>query len=48
LFFKLNDIPSNEFDSDLCKYLFKKWYNLDEFLFSLERVSGGITNLCMY
>ncbi|KAI5640859.1 hypothetical protein M9H77_00161 [Catharanthus roseus] len=32
---------------ELCKDLFKKWSNLDESRFSLETVSGGITNLLL-
>ncbi|KAG8372737.1 hypothetical protein BUALT_Bualt12G0097900 [Buddleja alternifolia] len=32
---------------DLCKDLFKQWSNLDESDFSLETVSGGITNLLL-
>ncbi|CDP10387.1 unnamed protein product [Coffea canephora] len=32
---------------ELCKDLFKKWSNLDESHFSVERVSGGITNLLL-
>ncbi|CAN1216737.1 Probable ethanolamine kinase [Linum perenne] len=31
---------------ELCKDLFKKWLELDESCFTVERVSGGITNLC--
>lgn len=33
---------------ELCKDLFKKWSNLDDSRFSVETVSGGITNLCEY
>lgn len=33
---------------ELFKDLFKQWSNLDESDFSLETVSGGITNLCAY
>lgn len=32
---------------ELCKDLFKKWSNLDESHFSIETVSGGITNLLL-
>ncbi|XP_044471039.1 probable ethanolamine kinase [Mangifera indica] len=32
---------------DLCKDLFKKWSKLDDSRFSVERVSGGITNLLL-
>lgn len=32
----------------LCKDLFKQWLGLDESSFTLEKVSGGITNLCTY
>ncbi|KDP32383.1 hypothetical protein JCGZ_13308 [Jatropha curcas] len=32
---------------ELCKDLFKKWSKLDDSLFSVERVSGGITNLLL-
>ncbi|KAK8947822.1 hypothetical protein KSP40_PGU015586 [Platanthera guangdongensis] len=32
---------------DLCKDLFRKWSNLDNSYFSVERVSGGITNLLL-
>ncbi|PIN21580.1 Ethanolamine kinase [Handroanthus impetiginosus] len=32
---------------ELCKDLFKQWSNLDESDFSLETVSGGITNLLL-
>ncbi|XP_010541898.1 PREDICTED: probable ethanolamine kinase isoform X2 [Tarenaya hassleriana] len=31
----------------LCKDVFKKWEELDDSLFSVERVSGGITNLLL-
>uniref|UniRef100_A0A1J3IMP9 ethanolamine kinase n=1 Tax=Noccaea caerulescens TaxID=107243 RepID=A0A1J3IMP9_NOCCA len=31
----------------LCKDLFKNWRELDDSLFSVERVSGGITNLLL-
>ncbi|XP_010533172.1 PREDICTED: probable ethanolamine kinase [Tarenaya hassleriana] len=31
----------------LCKDIFKKWKALDDSLFSVERVSGGITNLLL-
>lgn len=31
---------------ELCKDLFKKWSRLDDSSFSVETVSGGITNLC--
>lgn len=31
---------------ELCKDLFKKWSELDDSSFSVETVSGGITNLC--
>ncbi|CAI0389472.1 unnamed protein product, partial [Linum tenue] len=31
----------------LCKDLFKKWSELDESCFTVERVSGGITNLLL-
>lgn len=33
---------------DLCKDLFDKWSKLDDSHFSVETVSGGITNLCEY
>ncbi|CAN1216740.1 Probable ethanolamine kinase [Linum perenne] len=32
---------------ELCKDLFKKWLELDESCFTVERVSGGITNLLL-
>ncbi|CAH8391924.1 unnamed protein product [Eruca vesicaria subsp. sativa] len=32
---------------ELCKDLFKNWGDLDDSLFSVERVSGGITNLLL-
>ncbi|XP_031250822.1 probable ethanolamine kinase [Pistacia vera] len=32
---------------ELCKDLFKKWSKLDDSWFSVERVSGGITNLLL-
>ncbi|KAL0721727.1 hypothetical protein Bca4012_036326 [Brassica carinata] len=32
---------------ELCKDLFKNWRELDDSLFSVERVSGGITNLLL-
>lgn len=32
---------------ELCKDLFKDWRELDDSLFSVERVSGGITNLLL-
>lgn len=32
---------------ELCKDLFKKWSNLDVSLFSVETISGGITNLLL-
>jgi hypothetical protein len=32
---------------ELCKDLFKNWGELDDSLFSVERVSGGITNLLL-
>ncbi|KAG9152910.1 hypothetical protein Leryth_012531 [Lithospermum erythrorhizon] len=32
---------------ELCKDLFKQWSDLDESHFSVERVSGGITNLLL-
>ncbi|CAL9047399.1 probable ethanolamine kinase [Musa acuminata AAA Group] len=32
---------------DLCKDLFKRWSSLDESCFSIETVSGGITNLLL-
>ncbi|KAK9947597.1 hypothetical protein M0R45_003213 [Rubus argutus] len=32
---------------ELCKDLFKKWSNLDDSRFSVETVSGGITNLLL-
>ncbi|XP_021895175.1 probable ethanolamine kinase [Carica papaya] len=32
---------------ELCKDLFKKWANLDNSCFSVETVSGGITNLLL-
>ncbi|THU67556.1 hypothetical protein C4D60_Mb05t25900 [Musa balbisiana] len=32
---------------DLCKDLFKKWSSLDESSFSIETISGGITNLLL-
>ncbi|CAA0813455.1 Probable ethanolamine kinase [Striga hermonthica] len=32
---------------ELCKDLFKQWSDLEESRFSLERVSGGITNLLL-
>ncbi|VVB01676.1 unnamed protein product [Arabis nemorensis] len=32
---------------ELCKDLFKNWRDLDDLLFSVERVSGGITNLLL-
>ncbi|KAF4366794.1 hypothetical protein CsatB_014268 [Cannabis sativa] len=32
---------------ELCKDLFKKWSNLDNSCFSVETVSGGITNLLL-
>ncbi|XP_078432353.1 protein kinase superfamily protein isoform X2 [Wolffia australiana] len=32
---------------DLCKDLFSKWSKLDETRFSIEKVSGGITNLLL-
>ncbi|XP_019052427.1 PREDICTED: probable ethanolamine kinase isoform X4 [Nelumbo nucifera] len=35
------------FDRGLCKDLFKKWSHLDESRFSVETVSGGITNLLL-
>ncbi|CAM8907604.1 unnamed protein product [Rhodiola kirilowii] len=31
----------------LCKDLFKEWPELDESIFSVERISGGITNLLL-
>jgi ethanolamine kinase len=33
---------------ELCKDLFNKWSKLDDSRFSVETVSGGITNLCEY
>ncbi|KAM5547876.1 putative ethanolamine kinase [Rosa sericea] len=33
--------------TELCKDLFKKWSNLDDSRFSVETVSGGITNLLL-
>lgn len=32
----------------MCKDLFKKWSNLEDSRFSVETVSGGITNLCKF
>ncbi|ESQ50179.1 hypothetical protein EUTSA_v10002015mg [Eutrema salsugineum] len=32
---------------ELCKDLFKNWREIDDALFSVERVSGGITNLLL-
>lgn len=32
---------------ELCKDLFSNWRELDDSLFSVERVSGGITNLLL-
>ncbi|XP_034699105.1 probable ethanolamine kinase isoform X1 [Vitis riparia] len=32
---------------ELCKDLFKKWSNLDDSQFSVETISGGITNLLL-
>lgn len=37
-----------DFHRELCKDLFKNWSNLDNSNFSVETVSGGITNLCGY
>ncbi|CAN0900239.1 Probable ethanolamine kinase, partial [Linum grandiflorum] len=34
-------------DSELCKDLFNKWSELDDSCFTVERVSGGITNLLL-
>ena len=33
---------------DLCKDFFRKWSSLDNSCFSIETVSGGITNLCEF
>lgn len=30
----------------LCKDMFKAWSNLDDSRFVVEKISGGITNLC--
>lgn len=30
----------------LCKDMFKAWSNLDDSCFVVEKISGGITNLC--
>ncbi|KAK3210879.1 hypothetical protein Dsin_015585 [Dipteronia sinensis] len=35
------------FDRELCKDLFNKWSKLDDSRFSVETVSGGITNLLL-
>ncbi|KAK4265230.1 hypothetical protein QN277_026310 [Acacia crassicarpa] len=32
---------------ELCKDMFKKWSNLDDSRFAIERVSGGITNMLL-
>ncbi|ESQ28778.1 hypothetical protein EUTSA_v10019586mg, partial [Eutrema salsugineum] len=35
------------FNRELCKDLFKNWRELDDSLFSVQRVSGGITNILL-
>ncbi|KMZ70092.1 Ethanolamine kinase [Zostera marina] len=43
-------LPKSQMDTviiDLCKDLFKKWSPLDNLKFSIENVSGGITNLLL-
>ncbi|KAJ9163121.1 hypothetical protein P3X46_022824 [Hevea brasiliensis] len=43
-------LPDNDMSPrliELCKDLFKKWSSLDDSRFSIERVSGGITNLLL-